>query len=171
VLVEAACIGGWKNRTSKPRCKPSRTSSSKDSSSRLLETVRAALSSVLTDPGATNSEKIRAATALARILRHSGEKPSAVSPDKKYGLIVSEMSDHPDPDTGYIVITPEIEAGADRVLRETESKIHFPHGADQAQIDAWIDEHKRKRGDHPVAIPFVPEWFHGAEGSSPNAAR
>jgi hypothetical protein len=90
-----------------------------DSSSRLLETARAPFPWCSLDPGTTNSEKIRAATALARILCPPARSHRRSAPLRSTGCSCPNMPDDPDPDTEYIVITPEIEAGADRVLRET----------------------------------------------------
>jgi AcrR family transcriptional regulator len=102
----------------------------------------AALASVLADPGATNSEKIRAATAVERLLASGAKKHSAAAPvgeQQKRRLVVTEMPADPDPDAEYEVATPEQRA-AFRKGFEKAAKNRFPEGTDQSEIDAWVDQ-------------------------------
>jgi hypothetical protein len=102
----------------------------------------AALASVLADPGATNSEKIRAAIAVERLLASGAKKHSAAAPvgeQQKRRLVVTEMPADPDPDAEYEVATPEQRA-AFRKGFEKAAKHRFPEGTDQSEIDAWVDQ-------------------------------
>jgi len=134
-----------------------------DAERRLLVQAQAALSSVLTDPRATAAQRVRAAEAAHRLLgvgegdhgSRASRKPSP-SPSKQYGLLVSEMPENPNPDTEYVLITPEVMEEADRLVWEAMNLGRAE--ADIVPFEEWRrirEEQDQARG--PISIPFWPE--------------